>query len=333
MRAMVLGKIGMIDSSPLKAREVAEPHAARGEVRIKVEVCAICRTDLHVIEGELPPMKADIIPGHQVVGVVDEIGPSSTRFRIGDRVGIGWLRWTCGECRFCKSGSENLCPRARFTGYMENGGYAEYAVVPEAYAYALPGKLDSISIAPLLCAGIIGFRALKQANLKPGTRVGLWGFGSSAHIAIQVALHWGCKVYVSTRDKKHQELSLALGATWAGDGAEQPPEKVDSAIMFAPVGTLVPPALESLEMGGTLAIAGIHLSDIPALNYERHLFHEKTLRSVTANTREDGEELLQIAAEMGLRPTTTTFPLADANIALQKLKHDGINGSGVLIVS
>ena len=327
---MLLSKIGPIEGNPLAAADLPVPRAGKGEVRIKVEVCGICRTDLHVVEGDLPPLRPRVVPGHQVVGVVDQIGEGAKRFTLGQRVGIAWLRWTCGECRYCLAGRENLCPRARFTGYQEDGGYAEYAVAPEDFAYALPGELDAASTAPLLCAGIIGFRALRQAQTKPGSRLGLYGFGSSAHIVIQVARHWGCAVYVMTRDKKHQQLALELGATWAGDAAQAAPEKVDSAILFAPVGDLVPAALEGLDMGGTLAIAGIHLSDIPSLNYEKHLFHEKTLCSVTANTRQDGEDLLKIAAEMKLVPKTTLFDLADANEALQHLKHDEINGSGVL---
>ncbi|MGA2232368.1 MAG: zinc-dependent alcohol dehydrogenase family protein [Tepidisphaeraceae bacterium] len=330
MKAMLLGKIGPIEGNPLVEGEIPVPHCGKGEVRIKVEVCGICRTDLHVVEGDLPPLRPRVVPGHQVVGVVDKIGEGARRFTIGQRVGIAWLRWTCGECRYCLAGRENLCPRARFTGYQEDGGYAQYAVAPEDFAYALPGELDAASTAPLLCAGIIGFRALRQAQTKPGSRLGLYGFGSSAHIVIQVARHWGCSVYVMTRDRKHQQLALELGATWAGDAAQPAPEKVDSAILFAPVGDLVPAALQGLDMGGTLAIAGIHLSDIPSLNYEKHLFHEKTLCSVTANTRQDGEDLLKVAAEMKLVPKTTLFHLADANEALQHLKHDEINGSGVL---
>ena len=330
---MVLTKPGPIDSSPLALREVADPEPGERDVRVRVEVCGICRTDLHVCEGELPPMRPEIVPGHQVVGRVERLGKGAKRFKIGDRVGIAWLRWTCGECKFCKSGSENLCPRAKFTGYDENGGYAALAVVHEDFAYALPDKLDSVSTAPLLCAGIIGYRALRRANVKPGSRVGMFGFGSSAHISIQVARHWGCSVYAIGREPRHQALARELGAVWAGDAKTPLPEKLDSAILFAPVGELVPVALEALEMGGTLAIAGIYLTDIQRLNYEKHLFHEKTLCSVTANTRKDGEELLAIAAEIGLRPRTTVFPLEEANRALQQLKHDALAGSGVLSIS
>jgi alcohol dehydrogenase, propanol-preferring len=332
MRAMVLPQPGPIDSSPLQERQSPDPHPREDEIRVKVKCCGVCRTDLHVTEGELPPVTPNIIPGHQVVGIVDQLGPGSQRFKIGDRVGIAWLRWTCGQCKYCMNGSENLCPQARFTGYHENGGYAEYAVVHEDYAYTIPPELDDVSAAPLLCAGIIGYRALRRANVRPNSRVGLYGFGSSAHIVIQVARHWGCTVYVMTRDERHQILGRELGATWAGGSKDKPPEKLDGAILFAPVGDLVPTALESLDRGGTLAIAGIYLSDIPSLNYERHLFEERTICSVTANTRQDGEELLKIAAEIPLRPQTTVFPLDEANQALVQLKRDAIVGSGVLTI-
>lgn len=333
MRAMVLSQPMPIESAPLMLRELPLPEPGAGEIRVRVQACGICRTDLHVVEGELPPKREQIVPGHQVVGTVDACGLGSRRFRPADQIGIAWLRYTCGKCRYCLAGNENLCPFARFTGYDENGGYAEYAVVLEDFAYALPAELDPVAATPLLCAGIIGYRALKLAEVRPGCRLGLFGFGSSAHIAIQVARHWGCTVYVMTRDERHQNLARELGAAWAGPADARPPELLDSAILFAPVGDLVPAALETLDMGGTLAVAGIYLSDIPKLNYERHLFHEKNLRSVTANTRRDGEELLALAAEIPLRPRTTVFPLADANRALLMLKRDAISGSGVLIVS
>jgi propanol-preferring alcohol dehydrogenase len=329
---MILTHPAPIDSAPLAMNQLPDPQPKPGEIRVKVHVCALCRTDLHVIEGDLPPLTPHICPGHQIVGHVDLLGPDTKRFKIGDRVGIAWLRWTCGKCRYCLRGNENLCPYARFTGYQDNGGYADYAVVNENYAYALPPNIDDVAVSPLLCAGIIGFRALKQARVKPGCRLGLYGFGSSAHIAIQVARHWKCTVYVMTRDAKHQALARELGADWVSNADGRPPDKLDSAILFAPVGTLVLPALEALDMGGTLAIAGIYSTDIPQLNYQKHLFHEKTLCSVTANTRNDGEELLKVAAEIPLRPQTTLFPLADANAALQQLKHDAISGSGVLVI-
>lgn len=332
MQAMVLNKPASIDSSPLELREIPAPEPKGNQVRVRVLTCGICRTDLHVIEGELPAHKPDIIPGHQVVGIVDQLGPHASRFRIGDRVGVAWLGSTCGTCRYCRTEKENLCPNARFIGYDEDGGYAQYAVAREDFAYAVPASLDPVAAAPLLCAGIIGYRALKRSDLQPGSRVGLYGFGSSASIGIQIARHLGCLVYVMSRDQKHQQLARDLGATWAGSADANPPEPLDSAILFAPVGELVLPALAALDRGGTLAIAGIHLTDIPSLNYEKHLFYEKNLRSVTANTRADGEELLRLADQIPLNPQTTRFPLKEANIALQRLKHDGINGSGVLVV-
>jgi propanol-preferring alcohol dehydrogenase len=332
MKAMVLKRISPIDSSPLESRDIPIPVPGRGEILVELECCGICRTDLHVTEGELAPHREHIIPRHQGVGRVCRTGDDTSRFKIGDRVGIAWLRFTCGTCRYCQAGNENLCLNAKFTGYDENGCYAEFALIAENFAYALPQALDPVSAAPLLCAGIIGYRALRQANVKPGCRLGLFGFGSSASIAIQVARHWGCTVYVMTRDERHQVLARELGANWAGGAEAVPPELLDSAVLFAPVGDLVPPALSLLDRGGTLAVAGIYLTDIPVLNYQKHLFDEKRLTSVTANTRQDGEELLKIAAAIPLKPRTTSFPLREANRALQMLKHDQINGSGVLLI-
>jgi propanol-preferring alcohol dehydrogenase len=332
MLAMALKAPASIDTSPLELREVETPEPQAGEIRIRVLACGICRTDLHVIEGELPNHKKNIVPGHQIVGVVDRLGPGTSMFKLGDRAGIAWLRWTCGKCPYCLNGKENLCPNARFTGFDENGGYAQYAVIQEAFAYSVPDSLDPVTIAPLLCAGIIGYRALVRAEMKPGCRLGLYGFGSSASIGIQIARHLGCKVFIMTRDEKHQRLACELGATWAGDAKATPPEPLDSAVLFAPVGDLVLPAMEALDRGGVLAVAGIHLTDIPSINYERQLFYEKQLRSVTANTRADGEALLKLAAEIPLKPKTTCFALADANRGLQALKHDEISGSGVLSI-
>jgi propanol-preferring alcohol dehydrogenase len=330
MQAMVLDKPAPVESSPLALADVPTPVPGPREIRLRVQACGICRTDLHVLEGELPPQRPHVIPGHQVVGEVDAQGPGAIRFAPGDRAGIAWLRHTCGQCRYCRAGDENLCPNAQFTGYHEDGGYAQFAVVHEDFAYRLPRTLDPVQTAPLLCAGIIGYRALRRANVRPGCRLGLYGFGSSAHVCIQVALHWGCTPYVMTRDPRHQDLARQLGAAWAGGANESPPQPLDSAILFAPVGDLVPTALEALDKGGTLAVAGIHLTQIPPLDYQRHLFYEKNLRSVTANTRRDGSELLHLVAEIPLRPHVTRFPLRDANIALQQLKTDGFNGSGVI---
>ena len=319
-----------VESAPLRAVDRPIPDPRDGEIRVRVRMCGVCRTDLHVVEGELPARHPRIVPGHQVVGVVDRLGPGATRFALGDRVGIAWLRSTCGVCAFCRRGDENLCPLARFTGYDEDGGYAEYAVVREDFAYALPSSVGDAEAAPLLCAGIIGYRALRRAEIRPGCRLGLYGFGGSAHIAIQVARHLGCRVFVMTREAKHRRLAAALGAEWTGAATDSPPEQLDSAVLFAPAGTLVPAALEALDRGGTLALAGIYLSQVPPLDYQRHLFYERTLRSVTANTRRDGEELLRLAAEIPLRPHTVPFDLEDANLALQQLKHDGFEGAAVL---
>lgn len=333
MRAMVLEELADIHSSPLTLRELPDPEPAVGEIRVKVSCCAICRTDLHVIEGDLPRETLPIIPGHQVVGVVDQLGDGCRRFAVGDRVGIAWLRQTCGECRYCRAGRENLCENSRFTGYHAHGGYAEYAVVPEAFAYAIPEPFSDAEATPLLCAGIIGYRALSRSQLPRGGTLGIYGFGSSAHVVIQIARHRGCDVYVVTRGETHRQLAREMGAAWVGAEAAEMPVKVDSAIIFAPAGELVLPALEHLDKGGTLALAGIYMSEIPALDYERYVFYERNIHSVTANTREDGRNLLAEAAEIPIRPHVTTYPLEDANRALQDLKDDRINGTGVLQIA
>ena len=332
MRAMVLDKPGPIETSPLVERDIPTPDPGPGEILVRVDVCGVCRTDLHVVEGELPPHKQPVIPGHMTVGAAEKLGPGASRFGIGDQVGVAWLHATDGTCEYCRRGSENLCVSPTFTGYDVDGGYAEYALAREDFAYALPAEADPMMIAPLLCAGIIGYRALKRSEVKPGQRLGLYGFGASAHIVIQVALHWGCEIYVSSRDAKHQKLARDLGAHWVGSDKDAPPEKLNAAILFAPVGHLVPGIMESLDRGGTCAIAGIYLTDIPTLNYDRHLFQERTLRSVTANTREDGRELMQLAVEVPLRPHTQEFALSQANDALRRLKHDEITGAAVLRV-
>jgi propanol-preferring alcohol dehydrogenase len=303
-----------------------------GEVRVKVSCCAVCRTDLHVIEGDLPRQKLPVVPGHQIIGTVDALGPGCRHLSVGQRVGIAWLRWTCGTCEFCQSGRENLCECPRFTGYHADGGYSEYAVVAEEFAYEIPAGFKDVDAAPLLCAGIIGYRALSRCDLPRGGRLGLFGFGSSAHVVIQLALHRGAQVFVVTRGERHRELALQMGAAWAGETTDGLPDLLDSAILFAPVGSLVPPALASLRRGGTLALAGIHLSDIPPLHYETHLFYEKNLRSVTANTRADGRALLSEAVAIPISPHTTLYDLNDANRALQDLKADRIQGTGVLVI-
>jgi propanol-preferring alcohol dehydrogenase len=301
-------------------------------LRLRVRCCGICRTDLHVIEGELPRHTLPIVPGHQVVGIVEKRGRGCTRFFEGDHAGIAWLRHTCGVCRYCQGGHENLCESSRYTGYHTDGGYAQFAVVPEDFAYAVPDGFSDIEAAPLLCAGIIGYRALRRCNLPPGGTLALYGFGSSAHVVFQIAKHRGCAVYVVSRGERHLQLAREMGADWAGATPDGMPGKADSAIIFAPAGELVPPALEHLDKGGTLALAGIYMTDIPSMDYERHVFYERDVHSVTSNTREDGRRLLAEAAAIPVRPHTTTYPLAEANRALQDLKADRINGSGVLVI-
>ncbi|GLL10211.1 alcohol dehydrogenase [Pseudonocardia halophobica] len=318
-------------TGPLAQVDRDDPEPGVGEVRVRVSACGVCRTDLHLVEGDLAPHHPGTVPGHEIVGVVDALGTGTRRFAIGDRIGIAWLRGTCGRCRFCRTGRENLCPDARFTGWDADGGYAEYAVVPEAYAYALPPQLDDATAAPLLCAGIVGYRALKRAELPPGGRLGIYGFGASAHVVAQVAVAQGATVHVLTRSPEARELALALGAASAGPADAEPPEPLDAAITFAPVGGLVPVALRALDAGGTLAIAGIHLTDVPALDYERELFREKQLRSVTANTRADGEEFLRLAAALDVRPTVDPRPLSTADRVLADLAADRITGAAVLL--
>ncbi len=332
MKTMVLENIAPIDTSPLKLKEVETPQPAAGQVRIKVSCCGICRTDLHVIEGELPQQKLPVIPGHQIVGVVDAVGERCNRLKEGNRVGIAWLRGTCGQCRFCRSGRENLCESQRFTGYHADGGFSQYALVREDFAYEIPEQFEDVEAAPLLCAGIVGYRSLKRAELPDGGTLAIYGFGSSAHVIIQIALNRGCDVYVVTRGESHRKLAKAMGAKWVGAAAEDMPVKTDSSIIFAPAGELVPPALEKLRKGGTLSLAGIYMTPIPKMDYEKHVFYERDIQSVTANTRADGRELLAEAAKIPIRPRTTTYPLAEANRALQDLKNDKIDGSGVLIV-
>src|SRR5690348_16451449 len=330
MRAMVLDGQAPIETAPLRAEEIATPTPAADELLVRVRTCGLCRTDLHVVEGDLSARHARIVPGHQIVGVV-ETAPPHARFAPGDRVGIAWLRQTCGHCRYCTSGRENLCTEARFTGWDADGGFAEQAVVSAAFAYATPSVFSDVEAAPLLCAGIIGFRALERAQVPAGGRLGLWGFGSSAHVTLQIARARGARIFVFTREASHRALAAALGAVWTGDVHDAPPEPLDAAILFAPVGTLVPVALRRLARGGTLALAGIYMTPTPPLEYDRDLFYERELRSVTANTRADGERLLAEAAAIPVRLATTAFPLADANRGLAELKRGGFAGSGVLV--
>jgi propanol-preferring alcohol dehydrogenase len=315
----------------LRRVEMADPRPGPGELLVAVDVCGVCRTDLHVAAGELAVHRPSVVPGHEVVGHVAEVGPGVSGFRPGDRVGVAWLRETCGQCRFCRSGRENLCPDSRYTGWDADGGYADYTIVRADFAYALPDGYGPAELAPLLCAGIIGYRALRRAELPPGGRLGIYGFGASAHLTAQVALAEGATVHVLTRGEHARKLAQDLGAASAGGAYDMPPEPLDAAVLFAPVGDLVPPALQALDRGGTLAIAGIYLSDIPALNYDRDLFQERTLRSVTANTREDGRALLDFAANHHLTVATTPYPMANASAALIDLAAGRVNGAAVLI--
>ena len=333
MKAMVLNEIAPISTSPLALTELPDPEPGPGEVRVRVRCCAVCRTDLHVIEGDLPRAKLPLIPGHQIVGTVDKLGEGCSRLAVGRRIGIAWLRHTCGTCKFCKAGRENLCESQRFTGYHADGGYAECAVVAEDFAYEIPDGFTDVEAAPLLCAGIVGYRALKRSELPDGGKLAIYGFGSSAHVIAQIAMHRGCEVYVVTRGEGHRELARRMGAKWAGERAEEMPVKADSAILFAPAGELVPQALENLAKGGTLSLAGIYMTPIPEMDYERCVFYERDIHSVTANTRADGRELLAEAAKIPIRPHTTTYDLAEANRALQDLKADRLNGTGVLKVA
>ena len=308
------------------------PEPGAGEVLVRVDACGICRTDLHIVEGELPLVRSPIVPGHQIVGRVERVGSGVTARHVGERVGVAWLRSTCGECSHCAAGRENLCERAEFTGYHADGGYAEYTLARADFAYAIPEVFADAEAAPLLCAGIIGYRALRLSRVAPGQRLLMYGFGSSAHITLQVAVARGVEVYVCTREPSHQALALSLGAAWTGGLADRTPAPADGAIVFAPAGELVPPALRNLAPGGALALAGIYMTAVPSLDYA-DLYRERTITTVTANTREDGHELLAEASRIPLRPTVTTFPLADANRALRQLKAGAFAGSGVLLTS
>ncbi len=330
MQAMILKEPGPIEKSPVRLAEKEKPRIKPDEILIKIRVCGICHTDLHTVEGELQLPKKPLVPGHQVVGLVDELGGEVTRFNKGDRVGMAWLYSTCGKCKYCLAHKENLCENALFTGYHVDGGYAQYAAMSQDFAYRIPKGFSDEQAAPLLCGGIIGYRALRLSEIKPRAVLGLYGFGNSAHVAIQVAIHWGCEVFVFSRSKEHQKHARSLGAAWTGTSKDKAPKKLDSAIIFAPAGELVLDALEALDKGGTLALAGIYMTPIPEMDYGKHLYHERTVRSVANATRKDGEELLKLAAEIPVRTKTTSFPLKDANRALRLLKQSKIDGAGVL---
>ena len=329
MKACLLRAPTPVEKNPLEFADTPKPVPKNGEVLVHVNFCGVCRTDLHVLEGELPPRKSPVIPGHQAVGVVEALGPDTHRFSVGARIGIPWLHSSDQTCEYCRAGMENLCDHPTFTGYTVDGGYSEYTVAPEAFVYSIPENFSDEQSAPLLCAGIIGFRSLRLSGIKPGGRLAFYGFGAAAHVAIQVARHWGVEVYAATRGSKHQKLALQLGAAWAGEASAEPPAKLDAAIIFAPAGELVPAALKSLKKGGVLVLGGIHMSPIPSFDYNL-LYQERVIRSVANNTRQDGEDFLRIAAEIPIHSQVNMFPLREANRALNDLKSDRINGAAVL---
>ena len=330
MRAWVVHEPGPVATGPLRLIDRPVPEPGQGQLLIKVLRCGVCRTDLHLTEGDLPPKAPDVTPGHEVVGEVVATGPGVSRFGVGDRVGAAWLAGTDGSCRYCRSGRENLCPNSVYTGWDIHGGYAEYLAAADAYVYELPKGFSDAELAPLLCAGIIGYRALKLADLPAGGRLGIWGFGGSAHLVAQVAIAQGAAVHVFTRGEKARELARELGVASAQDSFDPSPEPLDSAILFAPVGTLVPPALAALDRGGTLAVAGIYLTDIPSLNYDADLFQERTLRSVTSNTRGDGEEFLHLAERLRLQVTVNPYPFDKADQAVADLAAERFTGAAVI---
>ncbi|HEU0185863.1 MAG TPA: zinc-dependent alcohol dehydrogenase family protein [Blastocatellia bacterium] len=344
MKACLLHSIAPIEENPLELTESPRPEPGADQVLVKVSVCGVCRTDLHVIEGELSRQVLPIIPGHQVIGRVEQVGEGVTRLKTGDRVGIPWLHQTCGVCEYCREGKENLCENATFTGWLVNGGYAEYATAPADFVYPIPEAFSDEEAAPLLCAGIIGFRSLRLSGItgplpeergkrgKRGKRLGIYGFGAAAHIAIQVARHWGVDVYAFTRDARHRKLALDLGAAWAGGSDDVPSVKLDSVIIFAPAGELVISALKVLKKGGCIALGGIHMSPIPPIDYQL-LYQERVVRSVANNTRQDGLDFLRVAAEIPIKPQTQMFDLAEANAALNALKHDAVRGAAVIKVT
>ncbi len=328
---MVLERQALPENGPLVLREVPVPTPTAGQIRVRVSVCGVCHTDLHIVEGDLPLRKQPVVPGHQIVGTVDALGPETNVFKEGDRVGIPWLHWTDGECVYCRRGLENLCERARFTGWDVDGGYAEYVIIPADFAYALPQAFDDEHAAPLLCAGIIGYRTYRLSNAKAGQRIGLYGFGASAHIVLQFARHLGNECYVFTRTPAHAQLAKELGAVWTGRAEEVPPAKLDCAIVFAPAGRIVPLALRAVRKAGTVACAGITMSAIPQFDYA-DLYHERVLRSAANSTRQDAREFLELAAEVPVRTEIELFPLEQANQALAAMKHSRVKGAAVLKV-
>ena len=332
MHAMRLSKAQRVESEPLLQMDLPLPQPGPGQVRLKVRYCGVCHTDLHTVEGDIQPPRLPITPGHQVVGEIDALGRGTPDHRIGERVGVPWLFSSCGACEYCQRGESNLCPSARFTGFHQDGGYAEYMLADSAFVLPIPPQIEDQQAAPLLCAGIIGYRSLRKADLQPGERLGLVGFGASAHLAIQVARHWGCQVYVFTRSADHRRHALALGAAWVGGIQDTSPALLDRAVIFAPSGGLVPRVLEKLRPGGTLAINAIHMTPIPEMPYPL-IYGERTLRTVANATYQDGLEFLELAVQIPIRATVSLYPLEMANQALLDLKHSRINGEAVLVIN
>jgi propanol-preferring alcohol dehydrogenase len=318
---------------PLELMDLPEPQAGPGQVRLRVLTCGVCHTDLHVVDGDLPQRKSPIVPGHQIVGIVDEVGPGAAGFKEGDRAGVPWLYQSDGVCRYCQAGQENLCEAPLFTGYDVDGGYAEYVVAPAAFTCALPASYDDASVAPLLCAGIVGFHAVRVCGVQPGEVVALIGFGASAHVVLQVLRHWGCTILVGTRGAEHQQLARELGASWSGPSAELPEGQADRAIIFAPVGSVALDALRAVRKGGTVAIGSVYSTAIPEMDYQRYLFNERVLRSVTAATREDARTFLSIAAHTPIKSEVEVLALESANEALEKVRHSRVRGAAVLRVA
>lgn len=329
MRALILREPRAVEANPLAFVTVATPEPRGNQIRLRIRACGVCHTDLHIVEGEVRAARYPLIPGHQIVGRIDARGEAATRFQVGERVGVAWLNWIDPRCRFYGTERENLCEEIKFTGKDVDGGYAEYIVVDEAFAYRLPESFSDEQLAPLLCAGVIGFRALRLSEIEKGERIALFGFGASAHLVLQIARHWQKKVYVMTRHAEHQNLARELGAEWVGRSEENPPSKFDSAIIFAPIGELVVRALENLERGGTVVHAGIYSTPLPSFLYEL-IYHERTIRSAANSTRRDVEDLLRVAAEIPIKADVTVYPLAEANRALQDMKHSRVRGAAVL---
>ena len=329
MMAVRLHQPGQIKDEPLQLDEAKVPEPAPGQIRLKVGLCGVCRTDLHIVEGELDLPHLPVTPGHQIVGVVESTGPGAGRYQVGDRLGVAWINWTCGECDYCRQRMENLCEKARFTGYHVDGGYAQYVVVDERFAFRLSTTFSDAEAAPLLCAGIIGYRSLRLSGIQPGGKLGLYGFGASAHLAIQVASHWQCDVYVFTRSAEHQQHARNLGAVWTGQAQDDPPVALDAGVIFAPAGWIIPPALGHLRPGGTVAINAIHMSPIPELPYDL-IYGERILRSVANFTRQDAQEFLKIAAEIPIKTAVEVHAFENANTVLQRLKASQIRGAAVL---